>query len=157
MPTKIKKDHIYNFIFTGLIFLVLGVFTSPTIVSLYHIFLIIPTLILLKRGERFTLPKSSWVLVAIFIWGLICNLLNYSDLVRPTKAFGELKYYILGVVCIIPLRYFFINAKDKHIKILFNIFFFTLIAAFFVGISKAYFGFDIVKWKTGSFLSLIHI
>ncbi len=147
----IKKDYIFNFIFAALIFLALGLFTSPTIVSLYHILLIVPTILLFKAGERFKIATSGRILILLFLWGLLSTFVNYPDLIKPFKAFQELKYYLLGVICILPLRYFLENAKDKHLRILFNIFFVTLITGFFVGIIKAYGGFDIVHWKQGAF------
>lgn len=148
MPTR---DKTFKTIYYALFFLALGLFTSPTVVSLYHILLFVPLLTLIKRGERIKLSKSSISLIALFAWGLVCTIANYEDLIKPSKAFQELKYYLLGVLCIIPLRYFFERADQKHLKVLMNIFYFTIIAAFFVGITKAFLGFDIVKWKSGDF------
>lgn len=150
MPTK-TKDYKFNTIYAALIFLVLGLFVSPTVVSLYHILIIIPTLILIKQGSRFKLPNSAKALLLLFSWGLLSTAINYNELIKPFKAFQELKYYLLGVLCIFPLRYFFDKAQDKHLKVLLHIFYFTLIAAFIVGFTKAYLGFDIIAWERGEF------
>lgn len=150
MLTK-KKDPVFTTIYIALIFLCLGLFTSPTVVSLYHILLLVPTVLLIWRGERIRISKSSYALIALFLWGMVTTAFNFSDLIKPFKAFQELKYYLLGVLCIFPLQYFFRHARDKHYKTLLNIFYFTLIAAFFVGVTKAFLGFDIIKWKSGDF------
>lgn len=149
MPTK--TDYKFKFIFAALIFLALGLFTSPTVVSLYHILIIIPMILLIKSGARFKLPRSSWALLALFLWGLISTGINFSDLIKPFKAFQELKYYLLGVLCIIPLQYFYKKASEKQINLLLKIFYTTLITAFFVGVLKAFLGFDLIKWERGDF------
>ena len=149
MNTKLNKT--YQFIFWGLIFLFLGLTTSPTVVGGYHIVILIPTLYLFMKGERISFSKSSLFLIALFTWGLIATFYNFDTIIKPGKAFQDLKYYAFGVFCILTLKFFFHNAPIKHQKILLKILLFTIIAGFFVGISKAWFGFDIVKWRAGEF------
>lgn len=148
MP-KISKT--YYAVFLGLFFLALGIFSSPTIVSGYHILIFIPMLVLFFRGERIELKPSMYILLALFVWGILCTSLNFEELIKPHKSFQELKYYLFGVLCIVPLKYFLDRAPDRHIKFLISTLCVVLIIGFFAGISKAYFGFDIVKWKVGEF------
>jgi O-antigen ligase len=142
-----KLEKKYQFIFWGMIFLFLGITSSPTMVSGYHILVFIPTLFLFKQGMKYKLPKSSWALIGLIIWGLIATLYNNSDLIKPFKAYQELKYYMFGVFCIGTLTYFFSRAPQKHIKLILNLLLFAIVVGFFVGISRSKFGFDPVKWS----------
>lgn len=142
----------YYTIFAALFFLSLGVFSSPTIVSLYHILIAIPALMILFTDKRETLSKSSWILLMLFAWGTLCTVYNFDELNKPSKSLQEMKYYLFGVLCIFPLRYFFEQAAAKHIKFLISTLSFVLIVGFFVGVIKAFGGFDIVKWKAGDYL-----
>jgi O-antigen ligase len=138
----------YNFIFWGMIFLFLGLTSSPTLVSGYHILIFIPTLIIFKNGLRFKIQKSSWALIALVVWGLIATIYNNDTLIGPGKAYQELKYYLFGVFCIGTLRYFFKFSPKKHIKLLLNLLLFAIVVGFFVGIARSKFGFDPVKMMT---------
>jgi O-antigen ligase len=135
----------YNFIFWGMIFLFLGLTSSPTLVSGYHILMFIPTVIIFKNGLRYKIPKSSWALIALVAWGLIATIYNNDTLMKPGKAYQELKYYTFGVFCIGTLTYFFKFAPKKHIKLLLNLLLFSIVVGFFVGIARSKFGFDPVK------------
>src|SRR5690606_22421820 len=131
-------------------FLALGMISSPTITAGYHIIILIPALLVyLSKAYKVKISKSSWILIALFIWGILCGLYNLDTLVKPRKAFDDLKFYILGFFLIIPLRYYFERANAFRVKRILNILFFVLIVAFFVGISKAWFHFDPVTFKTG--------
>ena len=144
MHTDTKK---FKFIYWGLILFALGLTASPTIVSGYHILIFIPTIFLFKEGMRYKLSKSSWALVALIVWGFIATIYNQADLVKPFKAYQELKYYGFGIFCIATLTYFFKNATTKQIKVLLNLLLFAVVVGFFVGISRSKFGFDPVKFQ----------
>lgn len=135
----------------ALIFLSLGLLTSPTVLGAYHIFIFIPTLLLLIKGLRVKLNKSSYFLLALVTWGLISTFVNIDTLIKPHKAFQDVKYYAFGVFCIVTLKYYFDRANPSQVSKLFKILLFTVIVGFFVGISKSWFGFDIVKWESGDF------
>lgn len=135
----------YKVIYWGLIFLFLGLTSSPTLVSGYHILIFIPTLILFKNGMRYKLPKSSWALLALIGWGLIATFINHENLIKPHKAYQELKYYGFGIFCIGTLTYFFSFKEQKHLKRLLNLLLFTIVVGLFVGIARSKFEFDPVK------------
>lgn len=149
MHTSDKK---YKFIYTALIFLALGLMTSPTVLAGYQIFIIIPALLLIKPlKNEIKIPKSSWILIAISLWGFISAIYNFDHLIKPSKSFGELKYYLSGVLCIFPLFYFLKKGANRHLKVVLNILCVTIIIAFFVGISKAWFQFNPVKMSFGDY------
>ena len=147
MHTNLSLDRTYKFIFAAMIFFAFGLTASPTLVSGYHILLFIPTIIIYKRGFRFKLSKSSWALVALIIWGLIATVASHSELIKPNKAYQELKYYAFGIFCIGTLTYYFKKAPVRHIRLLLNILLFAIVSGFFVGILRSKYGFDVVKWE----------
>src|SRR5690554_4032076 len=151
MLTK-TQDKTFKWILAALTFLALGTIVSPTIVSLYHILIIVPAIIVYARREYpVKVPLSSWFLIALFVWGVVATVYNLDTVVKPRKSFDDLKFYLLGFGLIVPLRYALDRASSYQLKRLLNIFFLTLIVAFFVGISKAWFGFDLVTLKSGDF------
>ncbi|MAZ47775.1 MAG: hypothetical protein CME65_04390 [Halobacteriovoraceae bacterium] len=147
----VAKRRLYNPIMLGLVFLALGLLTSPTIVAGYHILLLIPTIILFAKGQRIELPKSSYILIALFAWGVVCNIVNLDELAKPPKAFQELKFYLFGVIFLIPIKYYLKKQQNRHTRFILSTLFVTIIAAFIVGVSKAYLGFDLVKMQAGDF------
>src|SRR5690606_14238257 len=152
MNDVLHYDKKTRFIGIALGFLALGLISSPTITAGYHIFILIPAfMVYFARAYKIKVSKSSWILIALFVWGIICGLYNLETLVKPRKAFDDLKFYILGFFLIIPLRYYFERSNAFRVKRILNIFFFSLIAAFFVGISKIWFHFDLVTMSSGDF------
>jgi O-antigen ligase len=143
----VNQDKTYKAINWALIFLALGFLSSPTLVSLFHIIILIPIFICFKRLniER-SISASSWVLILIFVWGLISTLVNYPDLVKPTKAFQELKFYLFGVGVTFPLMYYFDRTTTFQIRRLLKIVSFVIVIAFIVGCTRSYLKFDLVKW-----------
>lgn len=142
------RDKTYKAIYWSLIFLCLGFLSSPTIVSLFHIVILIPIFICFKRLKpEISIPKSSWILILLFSWGLIATIGNFPTLIKPVKAFQELKFYLFGVGVIFPLIYYFDRATTFEVRRLIKITSFIIILAFINGVIKSYFKFDIVKWS----------
>lgn len=142
------RDKTYKAIYWSLIFLCLGFLSSPTIVSLFHIVILIPIFICFKRLKpEISIPKSSWILILLFSWGLIATIGNFPTLIKPVKAFQELKFYLFGVGVIFPLIYYFDRATTFEVRRLIKITSFIIILAFINGAIKSYFKFDIVKWS----------
>lgn len=140
-----------NLIFYGILFLVFGIFISVTIPSLFHILAALPSIYFtfkyLKKGYK--LPKSSYFLIALIITGYISNFINLESLNDPLRSFGKQKYYIFGILSIFAFKHAFKNAiANRRIKILLNIFFFTIIAAAIYGTFKYRYNFDLLKMKT---------
>lgn len=147
MHTK-TIDRKFPFVFLGMIFLFIGVTSSPTAVSGYHIMIFIPTMFLFASGTRYRLSKSSWSLLAIVVWGVIATLYNNESLIKPFKAYQDVKYYAFGVFAIGTLQYFFTRASKRQIKVILNLLLFAIVVGFFVGIARSKFGFDPVKWES---------
>lgn len=148
MISTLKYDKKARFLGISLIFLVLGVCSSPTIVGGYHILIFIPAvLVYLSKTYKVKISKSSWALLALFVWGIICGIYNLDTLVKPKKSFDDMKFYLSGFALIIPLRYYFERSNSYQVKKLINILCVVLIASFFVGISKSWLGFDLLTFK----------
>lgn len=147
-----SQDKTFKWILFALAFLALGVITSPTIVSLYHILIIVPAIIVYKRKlYQVQVPASSWFLLALFAWGIVSTAYNLDTVIKPRKSFDDLKFYLFGFALIVPLRFVIDRVNEFQLRRILNIFFCTLIIAFFVGISKAWWGFDPVKFEFGDF------
>jgi O-antigen ligase len=153
MPTDLVQDTKFKWIMYSLFFLFTGFLSSPTIVSAYHILIIIPALLIFKEGGRVQIPKSGYILIALAVWGIICNSVNFDELIKVRKSYDELKFYLAGPLLILPLRYFFSRASKFQIKRLLNILCVVITMAFIVGISKMLFSFDLVKMEYGKFLA----
>jgi O-antigen ligase len=131
-----------KFTYWGIGSIALGVFVSVTIPSLFHIFVLVPALIVcfesFKR-EELKLPKSSYFLIALVLWGYIANIYNFDRLDNPIRSFGKLKYFIYAVICI-PLfkKSFETYINPYRAKKILNIFLFTIICAAGYGLIKYY-------------------
>jgi len=104
-----------------------------------------------KYKSEVKVPKSSYALIAIAIWGLASAFYNIDTLIKPSKSFQEVKYYLFGVLCIYPLKYFIEQGSKRHLKVVLNILCITIVIAFIVGVSKAWFQFNIVKMSFGDY------
>ena len=147
------QNKTFKWIMWAQIFLAAGFLASPTVVSLYHIVIFIPTLLLLKDGERFKIPKSGWFLIALTLWGVVCNTVNLDELEKVRKTYDELKFYLSGVLLLVPINYFYQRATAHQIKRMINILSFVVAIAFVVGIVKAYFKFDLLTFESGTWQS----
>lgn len=146
------QDKTFKWIYAALIFLSIGFLSSPTIVSLYHIIIFIPALIVIfKKDLRIKLSVSAWFLIALFIWGIIATTYNIDSIIKVRKSYDDLKFYLFGALLIYPLSYFFQRANPFQIKRLLNILYFIIIAAFIVGCVKAFGDFDLIKWEAKEF------
>jgi O-antigen ligase len=148
----IVQDKTFKWIYASLFFLTIGFLASPTVVSLYHILIFIPAIIVYKKKiYSINIPKSGWFLLALFGWGIICTTYNIDTIIKPRKSYDDLKFYFLGVFLIIPLRYYFDRVNSFQVRKLLNILYFIIIAAFIVGCIKAFGDFDIIKWQAKEF------
>ncbi len=146
-----SQDKTFKWIMWALMFLSVGFLSSPTIVSVYHILIVIPMFIAIKRADSFRIPKSGWFLIALTVWGLVCNFVNLDELVKVRKSFDELKFYLLGPLLIYPLKYFFDRATPFQVKRMLNALYLVIIVALIVGCTKAFFGFNLLKMEFGDF------
>ena len=151
MLTSIQETKYLKWTNWSLFCLMLGFLSSPTLVSLYHIIIIIPAILYFIKGDKIQIPKSAWALLAITVWGFASNIINIDTIIKTNRAYQELKFYLLGFLLLPILTAYFKQATNHQLKKLINIVSVVVIIAFFVGISKAWFGFDPVKFRTGDF------
>ena len=149
--TNRANNFFFALITIALFFLALGMFSSPTLVSGYHIFILIPSLAFLLKEKIRSFKPSTYILAVMLVWGLIFNLANHNDLIKASKSYQALKYYLAGIITIFPLWFYIQKAKSSQIKFLFNTFFFVIITGFVVGITRSWFHFDIISWSAGWF------
>jgi len=127
--------HLTSFSF---FFLVLGILTSVSLLGVSQVLLIIPALyfayIAFKNGQL-KLPKSTWFLIAFFVMALLSLVFNHSELIRPGKNYGRLKYVAIGILSIYVFRVYLSNATDKVKGFIFNT---GLIAIIVVGVVSFY-------------------
>lgn len=149
----------YKFIYWGSFTVALGVFTSVSLPSLFHMMAIIPLVLLnikLIRDKEFSLPKSAWVLVALIVLGYISNFVNFSTLNNPTRSFGKLKYMIFAVLCVGGFRVLFQNFMDEFkAKKILNTLWISIIIAAGYGILKERIFYDDIPGRVGGLTGIM--
>ena len=151
MLTSAQEEKTFKWMSWAFYFLMLGFLSSPTLVSLFHIIFIVPAIFIFVKGPKLKIPKSAWVILGLFAWGLISTLINFETLIKPHRAFQELKFYLFGFLFIPGFYFYFQRSTPHQLKKFINMVSFVVIVAFFVGISKSYLGFDPVKMKSGDY------
>jgi O-antigen ligase len=145
------QEKLYKWMTWAFYFLMLGFLASPTIVSLYHILFVVPAILVFIKGEKIQLSKSAWSLLLLTLWGLIATLVNAGSIIKPFKAYQELQYYLFGALFIQAFHFYFKRTDHHMLKKFIKIVGVVVVVAFFVGISKAWFGFDPVKMRFGDY------
>lgn len=140
-------DRNYYFVYTALIFLSIGLMTSPTIVAGYQIFIFYPAVVFLMLQKKKRVSKSSLMLLSLCLWGTLSIFYNFDTINNIGKSFQDLRGYFYGVFAILPIGYFFEKRIKKHFILLINLLVCTIVIAFFVGISSAWFNFNILKFE----------
>ncbi len=146
----LKRDI---FIYIGLFFILLGIFVSVSVPSLFHILAAIPFLLYFKENIKNFKPSfSMYCLFGLMIWGVIASLYNFEDLSNPMRSFGKQKYILFSLLSLVAFPVFFKNyMTKKRIVFLVKTFLFTIVAAAIYGEAKARFGFDILKMQESGF------
>ena len=133
-----------------------GVFTSVGICAGNHIFLLIPSLIAIRKclfkERKSSLPKSAWALLALCLVGFSANIYNWNDMHDPLRCTMKLKYFMMGILGMMALRC--LHEPDEPRK--FQVWVFNLaLASIIVSVSYAIIGhvtgFDLIDWKTADF------
>lgn len=122
----------------SIFFLALSIFTSVTLLSLYEILIIAPLIFFTYQIKWENKPKSWYILLALTIWALICNIANYPELIKPAKTFMKLKFYLIGLLAYYPFQAL-IDSEYltlKRVRLLIRIIMISLIAACVFGIIK---------------------
>lgn len=137
-----------NLISASLFFLAAGYLTSVSILSAYQVLIAIPLFWatwLAVKNKDYSLPKSSWWLLAFTVVALLGLVINFDIVPKPGKNFGRLKYFLMGVTSIWVMKFWLKNSTDKARKIILNTFFLSMSIAgayacytyFFLGNQRA--------------------
>lgn len=96
-------------------FLLIGTFTSVTIQGAYQVLFSIPLAYYTWKalGRGFKLPASSWLLLAFSLVALLSVLLNWSEIPKPTKNLGKIKYFLMGALGIFPVGVWLKTVSDR--------------------------------------------
>lgn len=132
--------------FAALLCLALGSFTSITFTSLWHIFIIIPSLYFIREIDFKKWSLSQWSLLGIVIVMILSVLFNQDIAVKGYSPLTKIKYYIFGLIAIIPLNKWGNSLSkdefDKKIKVLCRTVIIIGTFASFYGMSRIYLNFN---------------
>nr|BDT26839.1 O-antigen ligase family protein [Bacteriovorax sp. HI3] len=141
-----KLDEVLEWMIYGsLLVLAIGLLTSPTILALSHILMILPALYFIPRTNYSSWPKSAWALLAMNIVIILSVLVNQDIAVRGYVPIAKAKYFIFGFVSLGPLAWVFKNHfNEKKISyILYALCLGTTLATVY-GILKIKFGHSLI-------------
>jgi O-antigen ligase len=115
----------------AVVFLLVGTFTSVTVQGGFQVLFAIPLAFYFWRalGRDFQLPASSWWMLAFAAVALASVLVNWSDIPRPTKNLGKVKYFIYAAIGIFPIGVWLKRVSDNtksRLVILFSLVVFAL-------------------------------
>jgi O-antigen ligase len=151
-----KKDpFILNLIALSFLSIVFFSFTSLSLSSLHHIFLIIPTIYFIfnYRFISFDFKKDfSIVCIALFIlWNLVSA--SFSPLEGlALKSILKTKYWLFAIVAVFSYRFYLSRRtiNPKHIRILLNSFFIVLAIVNISGIYALFNGYHPLRLKAAA-------
>lgn len=142
-------------IYASLMCLALGLFTSMTFLALTHIFILVPCLYFIPRTNFKAWNKSAWFLLGLIVAIVISIVVNQDIMVLGYKSLTKSKYYIIGLLSIVPYTYWFVKtseseeAKIKKIQYLLWAFFFATTIASISGMMGVFVGLNPLKMKVG--------
>jgi len=96
-------------------FLALGTFVSVSVQGAYLVLITVPMIYYawLAKGRQFRLPASSWWLLAFAAVATLTILLNWSDIPKPTKNLGRMKYFLMGAFGIFATGVWLKHVSDR--------------------------------------------
>lgn len=141
-------------IFTSLIFLVVGLMTSISIPTMFHVFIIIPALYFIPKANYKNYPKSAWAFLALSIVMVTSIFLNQDIISDVARNLGKTKYFFLGFLSIAPLSWYFKNhITRKKISILLYLMFSMAAIATIAGLIGKFFGINPITQKVPAILT----
>ncbi len=108
------------FILLSLVVLAVGLLTSISLMSGFHLLMILPILYCGKNYDWKKFPKSGWALLALVLILILSVVVNHNIVARPMKNIFKVKYYLIGALSLIPLRFYFQEylTSEKSEKVL---------------------------------------
>ncbi len=150
MKTKKIENYLSNMIFMSLLFLAIGLLTSPTVLAVSHILIIIPALYFLNKTNWKNLPMSAWGLLAMIIAITLSVVFNQDVSTNGYKAILKAKYFLIGLLSIVPLQWYFKNKIDERkLKQLRFAFYLATTAATSAGLCRVLIGYNPLTGKSG--------
>lgn len=135
-------------IYSSLVILSIGLLTSISILSLFHILIAVPAFYFLSKTNFKKFKPSTWALIAMFFIIILSVLVNHD--VSP-KGYGPItksKYFMFGFVAIAPLSFYFKNYwNERKLKLLINLFIISSTLASLLGLITYFTGFNILSFK----------
>ena len=119
-----------NLLFASFFLLAGGIFTSVTVLGGQQVLLIAPACYFIFRAYNsgeLKFSKSSWFLVGFFLISLFSLILNLSDLAKPAKNFGQLRYLLAGVLSVLAFDHFIKITNKKRQAFLVHTFLFSIL------------------------------
>lgn len=131
----------------------IGIQTSVSIPAGMHILGFLPAayFIFKSRASQLDISQSFMFLFSFILIWFTSGLTHLPQIIDPKDAFGDLKYWIFGLIFPFALVNFFSTDQTKKIRLLINTLLLTIIVAAIVGIIRVKFGFDPVKFKYKEF------
>lgn len=106
-------------VFMSLFFLALGALTSISILSLSHVFIILPALYFIPKANYKNYPKSAWALLAFAIVLVLSIVVNQDIIANGYKNISKTKYFFIGFLSIAPLSWYFRkHLTEKKLSVL---------------------------------------
>lgn len=132
-------------VYSSLFVLALGVLTSTTLLSLSHIFMIIPGLYFVSKIDFKKVSGSSWAILALVFSIIISVLANQDIAVKGYRPILKAKYFLIGFLSILPIGWYLKNYYDeKKISWLLYAFCLATSLATLSGLSGTFFGY--IPW-----------
>jgi len=148
-----RTDEIfYKVTYASLLVLAAGIFTSLSFSALAHI-LMLPsgTYFLVKFFKENRPFKIKVSVISLAIMALFCMfsvLTNWQEMENPIQNLLKTKYFVFAILSYFSFNYFKKNyAKDKHWKVILNLFLISTSIATISGLIGLWSGFNPLKFK----------
>lgn len=97
--------------------LAIGLLTSPTILALSHILMIVPMIYFLPKADYKNYQKSAWALLALAGFLILSVLVNQDIAVKGYAPLSKIKYFLFAFLMIAPYQWYFKkHMTDKKIS-----------------------------------------
>lgn len=140
--------YMEHLIFGALFVLALGLLTSTSILALSHILMLVPCVYFAFHTNWKEMPKSAWGLILFIIAIIMSVLLNIEIMKNGFKPILKTKYFIFGLLSIVPFAYFLKSqVTEKKIKILIYVILIASVVALIAGTIGRKTGFNPILLK----------
>lgn len=147
----INQKHektLYFLIYSSLMVLAIGLVTSISILSLFHILIIVPSIYFLFKTDYKNLPRSYWALCSLSLIIIMSVIFNQDIATHGYKNILKVKYFIFGFITIVPISWYLKNHCDsKKISYLLYAFMIATTFATIVGIYSQFHNYNPITMR----------